>query len=548
MLRDPARLEALIRTGLLDSAPEEAFDRIVRLASLLLRSRVALISLVDATRQFFKSSVGLPEPWATRRETPLSHSFCQHVVITGAELVVEDARLHPVLKDNGAVEDLGVIAYAGTPLRTPDGHILGTLCVIEPEPRAWSADDLTTLRALAEMVMTEVALRHARDELRSAAAGRRQAEERLVAEQVLHHSALQDARDAARQTRRILETVSDAFVFLDTRWRYTYVNARAGELLGRAPDQLVGKHIWTEFPEGKEQKFQLACEQALREQRPIELEEYYPPFGRWFENRIFPGPDGLAIFFQDVTERRRMQARLLRAAKLEVLGRLAGGIAHDFNNLLTVIRGAAHHVLSLEPALAGPAREGIEEIRDAADHAAQFTRQLLDTTRQSPVAPKLLRLDGLVEDAARLLRRLVGKEVELVVLAGNDPGLIRADPGQISQVILNLAINGREAMGQGGRMTIATDRVTLTAPLAADTGALAPGSWVRLTVSDTGPGLDEETRRQIFEPLFTTKDEGTGLGLATVEQIVRDAGGGIRVESSPGGGTSFHVYLPAQLG
>jgi len=544
MVRDPARLEALRRSGLLDSIPEEAFDRITRLASLLLRTRVALVSLVDSNRQFFKSSVGLAEPWAARRETPLSHCFCQHVVRSGVDLVVEDARSHPLVHDNAAITDLGVVAYAGTPIRTPDGHILGTLCVIEPVPRPWAEADLETLHSLAEMVMTEIALRSARRQLEAEVAARRQAEERLTVEQVRHSSALDDVRQAARQVSGILEAVSDGFVFLDTAWRYTYVNARAGELLGRSPAQLLGRHIWTEFPDGVGQKFHLAYERAAREQRYIQMEEFYPPFRRWFENRIHPSPDGLAIFFQDVTERKLLEERLLRSAKLETLGRLAGGIAHDFNNLLTVVLAESTRLLAGELP-AGDAREGLEEILGAARRAAGITRQLLDFGRDRQGEPRLLVLHDLVVEAERLLRRLVGEATEVRVVPSSGQTLIRADPGQVSQVILNLAINGHEAMGPRGCLTIAAESVSLAQPLACDTGQIAAGDWVRLTVTDTGPGLDEEVRRRVFEPLFTTKEGGTGLGLATVERIVREAGGQVRIDSTAGEGATFQVYFPA---
>ena len=158
-IRREDRLAALRQTGLLDTPPEEVFDRVTRLARRLLRAPVILVSLVDADRQFFKGAVGLPEPWATRRETPLSHSFCQHVVATGAPFRVEDARQHALVRDNPAVSELGVVAYLGTPLATADGRVLGSLCAIDTEPRTWTTEDIVTLRDLAGLVMSEVSLR-----------------------------------------------------------------------------------------------------------------------------------------------------------------------------------------------------------------------------------------------------------------------------------------------------------------------------------------------------------------------------------------------------
>jgi GAF domain-containing protein len=171
MLRDKDRLEALRRTRLLDTPPEEAFDRLTRLVCRLLSVPTALVSLVEADRQFFKSAIGLPQPWLHRRETSLLHSFCQHVVATGAPLVVEDADRHPVLSDNLAIPDLGVVTYLGMPLITADGHVLGALCAIGPEPRTWTAADAAALRDLAAVTMSEVTLHRLALEMRERAAG-----------------------------------------------------------------------------------------------------------------------------------------------------------------------------------------------------------------------------------------------------------------------------------------------------------------------------------------------------------------------------------------
>ena len=184
-LRDETRLAALWRVGLLDTAPEEVFDRLTRLARRLLGAPVALVSLVDADRQFFKSALGLPEPWATKRETPLSHSFCQHVVATGTPLRVEDARRDPLVCDSLAVPELGVVAYLGMPLATADGQVLGSLCAIDTEPRSWTAEDAAALRDLAALAMSEVSLRGLALELeawlREEATARGDAQSRLLA-------------------------------------------------------------------------------------------------------------------------------------------------------------------------------------------------------------------------------------------------------------------------------------------------------------------------------------------------------------------------------
>jgi len=367
MIRDPARLEALRRTALLDTPAEESFDRITRLTSRALRASVTLLSLVDAERQFFKSSVGLPRPWASRREIPVSHSLCQHVVLTGTELRVEDSRSDPRFEGHPAAQH-GVIAYAGVPLSSLDGHVLGTLCAIEHGPRRWNEEELQVLRDAAALVMGEIALRAARQQLAVEAEERRRAQEK-VATRVIEQALAAEERESALQVRRILEAITDSFVFLDTNWRYTYVNEKAGKIFGRAPQDLIGKHIWTEFPEGVGQKFHLAYEQAVREQRALQIEDYYPPYDRWFENRIYPSKDGLAIFFQDVTERKRIDRELAQAQKMEAVGRLASGVAHDFNNLLTVILSWSELILLQDLPPGHPARSDVEQIHGAAQRA-----------------------------------------------------------------------------------------------------------------------------------------------------------------------------------
>lgn len=255
----------------------------------------------------------------------------------------------------------------------------------------------------------------------------------------------------------------------------------------------------------------------------------------------FLGYIGCAI---DVTEYRQLEDQLLQAQKMEAVGRLAGGVAHDFNNLLTGIKG---HTELLLQELAGPdpRREDVEEIGRAVDRAARLTRQLLVLSRRQVLQPQLLDLGHVLIDMERLLRRLIGEDIELVTDLEQMPGLIRADRSQIEQVVLNLVINARDAMPRGGRLSIETRKVALDTEHARRVGGeLSPGAYVRLAVKDTGIGIDEETRRRIFEPFFTTRENGTGLGLSTVYGIVKQSGGAIVVRSEPGRGSAFEVYLP----
>jgi PAS domain S-box-containing protein len=257
-------------------------------------------------------------------------------------------------------------------------------------------------------------------------------------------------------------------------------------------------------------------------------------------------PAGFVFAGRDVTERLHLESQLRQAQKMESIGRLAGGVAHDFNNLLTVIIGYAkllgEQASREDPSILAYA----EEINSAAERAATLTRQLLSFSRKQIIVPRPVALDRLIAEMRPMLQRLVGEDVK--VTADTDPslGLVRADPDQIGQILLNLAANARDAMPHGGRLTIWTENVDRTRVPAGAPAGLKSGPAVLLAVSDTGSGMDDETRQKIFEPFFTTKEHGrgTGLGLATVYTIVQQSEGYVEVESEPGQGATFRIYLP----
>jgi signal transduction histidine kinase len=240
----------------------------------------------------------------------------------------------------------------------------------------------------------------------------------------------------------------------------------------------------------------------------------------------------------EVKERQNAEEQLRQGQKMEAVGRLAGGVAHDFNNLLGVILGYSELVLG--QVLTPQCRHKVEQIQKAGDRAAALTKQLLAFSRKQVLAPKVLDLSALVVEFARMLPRVLGEDVELVIEAGPDLGQVKADPGQLEQILMNLCVNARDAMPEGGRITISTTNV------ARDDGGAVTGAFVMLTVSDNGSGMDAETRSHLFEPFFTTKPQGqgTGLGLATVYGIMKQSDGHIEIDSAPGRGTTFRLYFP----
>jgi PAS domain S-box-containing protein len=255
------------------------------------------------------------------------------------------------------------------------------------------------------------------------------------------------------------------------------------------------------------------------------------------------------VVIRDITTRRCLEAQLLQSQKMESIGRLAGGIAHDFNNLITAIMGYAEMSLDTLPPDARE-REDLIAISTSARSAANLTRQLLAFARRQPIQPQIFSPNDLLTEIDRLLRRLIGEDIELAVQPALDLGLVRADPGQIEQVLVNLAVNARDAMPEGGQLTIETANVLLDQDYARAHIGVAPGHYVMLAVSDTGVGMDESIRHYIFEPFFTTKSpgHGTGLGLATCYGIVKQHGGSISVDSAVGRGATFRIELPVQPG
>ena len=257
---------------------------------------------------------------------------------------------------------------------------------------------------------------------------------------------------------------------------------------------------------------------------------------------------GVSKIAHDITKMKQLEEQFRQAQKMEAVGQLAGGVAHDFNNLLTVISGYSELLISVVPA-DDPSWEFLMEINKAGERAASLTRQLLAFSRKQVLEPKVLDLNAIVLDSERLLKRLVGEDVDLVTVR-SPLGRVKADPGHLEQVLMNLVINARDAMPQGGKLTIETANTVLDSTYCRSHAGVEPGPYIMLAVSDTGCGMDERTKARIFEPFFTTKEpgKGTGLGLAMIHGFIKQSGGHVCVYSELGLGTSFKLYLPEVTG
>jgi two-component system, cell cycle sensor histidine kinase and response regulator CckA len=247
----------------------------------------------------------------------------------------------------------------------------------------------------------------------------------------------------------------------------------------------------------------------------------------------------------DITRRQMLEEQLRQSQKMEAVGRLAGGVAHDFNNLLTVITGYSQ--MSMEETAPGSSlHEHAQQVYEASQRAAALTRQLLAFSRQQVLQPQVVSLNKILESMQKMLSRLIGEDIRVRTICSKELALVKVDPAQIEQVILNLSINARDAMPKGGQLTLETDRAELDESYTKDHPWVKPGVYMRLTVSDNGVGMDEKTQARIFEPFFTTKEtgKGTGLGLSMVYGVVKQSGGHIMVYSEPGHGTTFKLYFP----
>ena len=368
------------------------------------------------------------------------------------------------------------------------------------------------------------------------------------------HAGPQELGKREQYFRTLVEQTMDIIAVLDAKQLIRYASPSALAMLGYALDEVIS-HRLIDFvhPEDVEPTFRVLSEGMATGKggRFVELRlrhkdgsyRTFEAVGRYLLED--PVVQGVVVTARDVTDRRSLERQLLQAQKMEAVGRLAGGVAHDFNNLLTAILASTDLLLESLPA-AHPGREDALETRKAALRAAGLTRQLLAFSRQQVLLPQVLDLNEVADNMQKMLKRLLGEDIDLRTSLAPDLGMVRADPGQLEQVIMNLAVNARHAMPDGGKLTIETANVALDEAYGAAHPVVLPGRYVMIAVTDTGAGMDDATRARVFEPFFTTKPKGkgTGLGLATVYGIVKQSGGYVWAYSEPGHGATFKVYLP----
>jgi two-component system cell cycle sensor histidine kinase/response regulator CckA len=377
-----------------------------------------------------------------------------------------------------------------------------------------------------------------------------------VAVDVSERSRNERAREEAETLYRSLVEQLSAVTYiaeLGVEGEWLFVSPQIESLLGyTAQEWRANAANWIENVHAEDREIVLAAEDATLQGKSFRAE--YRMFRRdgkliWINDSgsLVPGPNGRSLLhgvLLEVTEQKQLQVHLSHSQRMEAVGQLASGVAHDFNNLLTIVKGYSGLLLERNPE--GPDSQAAREIQNAAERAAALTHQLLAFSRKQTLQPRVLDLNKIVHGLEMMLRRVLTENVELRIQTAADLGLVKADPVQMEQVLINLVVNARDAMPKGGTLTIATAPRQVLQHSGEGESLMRAGSYVSLTVSDTGIGMDSATRTRIFEPFFTTKEvgKGTGLGLATVYGIVKQSNGHIEVESDPGKGASFRISLP----
>jgi len=536
-----ARLKALLDCLVLDTPPEEIFDRSARLAAYLCGTPIGLIGFVDATRLWCKSRVGWEYPAIPRKD-----SICDQTILHSDLLLISDAAADSRFAAGPMVRYAGIRFYAGAALRTKEGYAVGTLCVMDRLPRELPEAQKEALLTLAHMVAAQ--LDHRRSTTLNPALAEHKQNERAL-------------RHSEERLLGIISSAMDAIVTVDDSQRIVVFNKAAEQIFRCTAEQALGQPIDKFIP----QRFRDAHRQHVRRfgDTGVTARSLYSPGtltalranGEEFPieatiSQVKTTSERLyTVILRDVSARKNSENELRQAQKMQALGQLAGGIAHEFNNYLGVVMGYSD-LLAEDEAQNESVRVTVNEINTATQKAASLTRQLLAFSRKQILEPSVLDLNASILETHKLLTRLIPANISIIPALHPELGRVRADPAQLQQILINLAVNARDAMPQGGKISIETADVVLDEEFASRNPEVAPGNYVMLSVTDTGEGIDSETLPRIFEPFFTTKREGkgTGLGLSTTYGIIKQSGGHITVASVPGRGTTFRIYLPKVVG
>ena len=535
--QEAARLKALFDCHVLDTPPEELFDRTARLASYLCGTAVGLIGFIDATRLWFKARVGWDYP-----EIPREDSFCEQTIIHHDLLVISDAATDDRFSASPIVRYAGIRFYAGVPLLTKEGYALGTLCVMDRLPRELPAGHKDALLTLAHLVTAE--LEHRRSVTPTSA----------IWEHRRNDSAL---RESQERLQGIIDSAMDAIITVNDHQQIVVFNKAAEQIFRCPPEQALGQSLEKFIPE----KFREAHRQHVQRfaDTGTTTRSLYSPgtlLGLRANGEEFPIEATISqvktaseslytVIIRDISARKRSEDELRHAQKMEAVGHLAGGIAHEFNNYLGIIMGYSD-LLSQDENQNESVRLTLSEINTATQKAGSLTRQLLAFSRKQILEPSVLDLNTSILETHNLLRRLIPANIDITPVLHPNLGRVKADPAQIQHILINLAVNARDAMPQGGQISIETADVVLDEEFASRNPEVRPGAYVMFSFTDTGEGMDRETLTRIFEPFFTTKraGHGTGLGLSSTYGIVKQSGGHITVASVRGRGTTFRIYLP----